>query len=157
MATLATPPVMQPVNRLLDVWPPPDKQLSRPTRAPPEPKRLHPRAEKSDLAAAAWLVVAPLALGVVVLWPMLFVALVLLLVVVSPLVAVSAGIRAILRHKGRVVGCPSSQAGLEDPIDSHQGKNEFRAGFAARKTWKGDDFPRRSRTAQLAAGRTRNP
>jgi hypothetical protein len=97
MARFATTPVVHPVNRLIDLFPPPVKQLDRPGRAPPELKQVLP--EEDRIGALACLVVAPLlTLGVVALWPMVFVAIVLLLVAVTPFVVVGAGMRAILRH-----------------------------------------------------------
>jgi hypothetical protein len=106
MATLATPPVVRPVNRLAGLLPPPGKQISRPARAQPDAKRLQPCPEEGGPGAVlASLAVMALALvAVVLLWPVLFVALVVLIVGLSPFVAVGAGVRAILRFGRPLAG-----------------------------------------------------
>ena len=88
MATLATPPVVQPVNRLLGLRLPPGKQISPPAQAQPPPRLLQTRPEELGLVPLlAWLAIGPLALLLVVfLWPVLFVAVVLLLVGLTPVV-----------------------------------------------------------------------
>jgi hypothetical protein len=57
------------------------------------------------MAAAAWLVVIPLAvLGFIMLWPVVFLALAVLLVVLGTFGVVGAALRAVRRRRGRVGG-----------------------------------------------------
>jgi hypothetical protein len=57
------------------------------------------------MAAAAWFVVTPLAvLGFLMFWPVAFMALAVLLVVLGTFGAVGAGLRAVVRRRGRVGG-----------------------------------------------------
>jgi hypothetical protein len=103
MATSLTPPVVQPVNRLLGLLPPPGKYLSRPAPAQPDRKCYQACPEEDDpegvLASLVMLLLALVALTL--LWPIVFGALVLLLVGLTPFVVIGAGLRAILRHERR--------------------------------------------------------
>ena len=103
MVTLATTPVMRPSKDLSDLLLPSRHRLGLTTRAPPDPIFLETcQEERYDADLAMVILGSLLTLAVVVLWPLLFVAIVLFLVVVSPLIAVSAGMRAIFRHRRRV-------------------------------------------------------
>jgi hypothetical protein len=88
MATLATPPFVQPVNRLIGLLPPLGKQSGPPPRVQSAPKLLETGVTEPGLGKGmlAWLPVVPLALLAVPLWPLLFVALVLLLLGLTPFV-----------------------------------------------------------------------
>jgi len=105
MATLATPPIAQPANRLLGLRLPPGKQIGPPARPQPAPQPLQTRLEEPGLwAMLVWLAVGPAALLLVVfLWPVLLVALVLLLVGLTPFV-VGLKVLATLRRGRRAVG-----------------------------------------------------
>jgi hypothetical protein len=109
MATLTTPPpLVRPVNRLIGSLPPRGKPVSRPEPPQPTPKRLRASpVEHGPEAVVAPLVLAPLALVMVPLWPLVFGALVLLLVGLTPFVAIASGVRAILRHGRRVAEPPA--------------------------------------------------
>jgi hypothetical protein len=110
MATLATPPehdLVQPVNRIAGLLPPPGKQAGRPPErtaapglAPARPPGGHrPGAVLRAVLRAALLaplVVVAAALLASVLVPGVYVALVLLLVGLAPLVAVGLGVLATL-------------------------------------------------------------
>src|SRR6516225_7386434 len=91
---------LQPVNRIAHMLPPPGKQLRRPAPARPVPQPLRARPEEPITGAMlASLGLALLALVTFsLLWPVTFVAVVLLLAVVCPIVSVGAGVRAILEH-----------------------------------------------------------
>jgi hypothetical protein len=106
MATLTTPPPVQPVNRLVDLFPPEGQQVPR--RAPLQlaSNQLQAHLEEHGHLAAvlAVLVVVPLALLAVFLWPVVFVALVLCLVAITPFAAGAAGVRAILPTRRRAAG-----------------------------------------------------
>jgi len=92
MATLATLPVVQPVNRISGLLPPPSKQIQT-------------CLEETDPGAIlAGLAVVPLALLAVVLWPVLFMAGILLLVVLTPFV-IGLWLLASIVGKGRVFAC----------------------------------------------------
>jgi hypothetical protein len=106
MATLATPPLAQPINRLfIGLLSPPNKQLSRSAQAQatPKPLRDHPE-EPASKAVLASLVMGALAPFVIALWPLVFVVLVLVFAVLTPFVAFGAGVKAILHH---VNGAPA--------------------------------------------------
>jgi len=86
MATLATAPFVQPVNRIAGLLPPPGKEIGRPLRAQPTPGLVQIRQqEHGPEVMFAWLLV-PLALLATVLWPVLFAAVVLLVVGLTPFV-----------------------------------------------------------------------
>jgi len=127
MATITTPPVVQPVNRPFALLPPPGEQLYHPWWALPDYKRLRqawvrgdssvpaqmPRFQKvrpspeepGRWAALPSLVVTMLAVFAVLLfWPVVFVALVLFLLGLVPFVALGAVLRAIVGHGHRVAG-----------------------------------------------------
>jgi len=105
MATLATPPTAQPVNRLLGLRLPPGKQIGPLAQAQPPPKLLQTHLEEPCLGPLlVWLAVGPLVLLLVVfLWPILFVAVVLLLVGLTPFV-VGLKVLATLRHGRHAAG-----------------------------------------------------
>jgi len=105
MATLATPHITQPVNRLLGLRLPPGKQIGPPAQAQPAPKFLQTDLEEPSIGPLlAWLAMGPLALLLVVfLWPVLFVAVVLLLVGLTPFV-VGFKLLATLRHGRSAAG-----------------------------------------------------
>jgi hypothetical protein len=85
-----------PVNRLLEPVRPRAKQVSG--AAPPQREAKPPRAHsESDLAKALLelLIETALVLVALCLWPVVFGAVILLLVVLAPFVAVAVGVRAI--------------------------------------------------------------
>jgi len=86
MATLATSPFVQTGNGLIGLLLPPGEQIGCPARAQPaaSPGQT-PLEEPGAGVALAWLAAVPLLLAPV-LWPVLFVAGVLLLVGLTPFV-----------------------------------------------------------------------
>jgi hypothetical protein len=98
MTPIATAAVVQRGDRLVDLLPPPRQQLRLLTQASLlDPLHLYAYQEERDRAVAACLSMVPLVVATVVLWPIVFIAAVLVLVAVSPFVAISAGLRAIFR------------------------------------------------------------
>jgi hypothetical protein len=108
MATVAIPPLLQPVNRLfIGLLSPPEEPRSRPVQALAAPKPLQDHPKEPALGAVLTsLVVGALAPFVVALWPLIFVLLVLVFVGLSPFIAIGTGVKAILRHGRRVNGAP---------------------------------------------------
>jgi len=94
---------VQPVNRIAGLLPPPGKQISRPLRAQLVPEFVQtPLEEPGPEAMFAWLLV-PLTLLATFLWPVLFVAVVLLLVGLTPFV-VGFKVLAFLSRGRRAAG-----------------------------------------------------
>jgi len=103
MATLAIPPSVEPVDRILGLLPPPGGQIGCSARAQPTPSPGQPSLEGPGLGAIlAWLAAVPLLLAPV-LWPVLLVAVVLLLVGLTPFV-VGFKVLAALRRGRHAAG-----------------------------------------------------
>jgi hypothetical protein len=109
MPTLATPPersLVQPVNRIAGLLPPPGKEAGRrpgphpspvlPLVRPATPRRGHALGGVLRAALGVPVVLGAMALLVSILVPAVLVALVLLLVGLAPLVAVGLGVLATL-------------------------------------------------------------
>jgi len=100
MATLAIPHFEHTVNPVFFIgWLfPPGQQIGSPAQAQTAPKLLQTGFEEHGIKAMlSSLAVVPLALAAVFLWPVLFVALVLLLVGLTPFV-VATRVLAFLRR-----------------------------------------------------------
>ena len=138
MVAFATTPVMRPSKDLSNRLVPPGHQLGLTTRAPPDPIFLETCQEERYDADLTWVILGSLlTLATVVLWPVLFVAIVLFLVVVSPLIAVSAAMRAIFRHRRRVAQVTvekNLKAGrLPSAMSTHS--QQVKTGLEGRARW----------------------
>jgi hypothetical protein len=111
MFTLAIPPLVQPVNRFIGLLPSPTKQFGCLAQARPVLQHLRDHPEEPVLGSLLSSLIGVALAFLVLLWPVVFAALILFLVVVTPFAAIGAGVLAILRRGRRIAGPPEEHHG----------------------------------------------